>query len=135
MDWFVHKPMEIYLGVWYLKGHGSSRGWGGGGHTLSCYLSLIFTHSDTKWDTKKKTVDRGRAPVAPPSKSATAASNYTPVSHTHTHTHIPQMLMKGMECTAYQNIVFWVYLPLIILTLDRRALHPPAIFIIYPAFN
>ena len=37
---------------------------------LSCYLSLIFKHSDTKWD-KKSTVDQilggwgGRSPVVP----------------------------------------------------------------------
>ena len=48
---------------------------------LSCYLSLIFKHSDTKWD-KKNTVDQffffffffwgGGAPLVLPSKSATA---------------------------------------------------------------
>ena len=29
-----------------------ARGGGGGGDALLCYLSLIFKHSDTKWDTK-----------------------------------------------------------------------------------
>ena len=44
-------------------------------YALLCYLSLMLKHSDTKWDKKyKKTVDQtlgGRAPDAPPSKSAT----------------------------------------------------------------
>ena len=39
---------------------------------LSCYLSLNFKHSDTKWDFKNSLLNfRGPAPVAPPSKSAT----------------------------------------------------------------
>ena len=40
---------------------------------LSCYLSLIFKHSDTKLDykTHNQSNFRGCAPVAPPSKSAT----------------------------------------------------------------
>ena len=54
-----------------LKGPGSSIGFI---NALSCYLSLIFKHSDTKLDLKK-TVDPilggGGAPVAPPSGSAT----------------------------------------------------------------
>ena len=47
----------------------------GGFDALSCYPSLIFKHSDTKWE-KKNIVDQilggGWAPVAPPLKSATA---------------------------------------------------------------
>ena len=40
-------------------------------YALSCYLSLIFKHSDTIWDlTKLKIVDQfffgGGAPIAPP---------------------------------------------------------------------
>ena len=31
-------------------------GGGGGVDALSCYLSLIFKHSDTKWDTKKQSI-------------------------------------------------------------------------------
>ena len=43
---------------------------------LSCYLSLISKHSDTKWDLKNTVRSifffwGGGAPVAPPSKSAT----------------------------------------------------------------
>ena len=35
---------------------------------LSCYLSLLFKHSDTKWDKKeeKKSINLKGAPVAPP---------------------------------------------------------------------
>ena len=37
-------------------------------YALSCYLSLIFKHSDTKWDLRNHSLSilRGRPPVAPP---------------------------------------------------------------------
>ena len=46
---------------------------------LSCYLSLIFKHSHTKWD-EKNIVDKilgGHAPVVPRSKYATVSHDKT----------------------------------------------------------
>ena len=62
-----------------FKGPGSLGGGGGRGvNALSCYLSLIFKHSDTKWDLKKRNlVDQilvEHVPTAPPSRSATELS-------------------------------------------------------------
>ena len=62
-----------------LEGPGSSRR-GGGVDALSCYLSLIFKHSNTKWDFKKQPIKKKKLggvrllcpPPPPPSKSATA---------------------------------------------------------------
>ena len=54
-------------------------GGGGGGYALSCYLSLIFNHSDTKLD-KKNPVDQilgGACLLCPHPKSAADLSYYS----------------------------------------------------------
>ena len=60
------EPNSLFVGVQgLLKGPGSSWGF----YAISCYLSLVFKHSDTKWAKKKKSQSNFRgegAPIAPP---------------------------------------------------------------------
>ena len=57
---------------------------------MPCYLSPIFKHSDTKWDTKNlrkhsRSYFRGHAHAAPPSKSATDVHVGTYIVYAHVH--------------------------------------------------
>ena len=71
------REVPYTTGVGPFKGPGSSRVL----DALSCYLSLIFKHPDTKWKTKKYDQNGGggggETPAAPPGSAISRALSWS----------------------------------------------------------